>query len=148
MSDDTPYTILETGDVFIKSKNRNALLYYMKYNLLPHPYIQFNGQKKKLARIVLEHFNPVMNSRNYLVAYADGDVQNCALSNLSWEPRSAEIKRQKNGRKRGASLAGTRWLSSITEAGTTTYLGSFKTKEQAQECFFKEYVKRNGVNPW
>lgn len=145
------YIVDKQGQVYLKNRERYALTYlrYVGDTDKQALFVAYGHNKqRRVDRMVALKYMPIENPRNYVVVHKDGDPRNCALDNLEWVSRSKALKTSYRGKKRGIRAVGSRWLATITQKGKTDYLGTYDTKNEAYEAFRKEFVKRNGEEPW
>ena len=84
------------------------------------------------------------------VNHIDMDKQNNNVVNLEMVTnRENHIKAHKfRGRKRGAYKHYDKFRAVIQINNKTKHLGTFKTKDEAYDAYYREYLKLYGIVPW
>lgn len=113
-------------------------------------YNNYFRRKVHLHRLLAETFLPNLD-RLPTVNHKNGDRLDNSLDNLEWcSFVNQELHKNKyvNPRKRGVHRDHNRWTARITVNSKVIYIGSFKTKEEAYEAFYKTYIAIRGEAPW
>ncbi len=140
------YFITREGEVFIESKQRNALRYRLDGD--PAVYVAMDGNHCRVSRAVLMAFKPIKNPEKFCARHIDGDYDNCHIDNLEWITKNEAMRDSHAGRKRGVHALGKKFIATLTHQKKTHYIGSYKTKKDAYEAYYDYYVFIHGKAPW
>ena len=146
------YKVSETG--LIKSFKTNKILKVFNGSGYDKITLCKNGKTKKyfIHRLIAEHFIPNPDTLP-TVNHKNGDKKDNRLFNLEWssyKQQELHKKREIQGNKRGVftNTGGRTWYSRIKNEDRYQYLGSFSTKEEAEDIFYNKYIEIYGVKPW
>ena len=114
--------------------------------------LQKNGSVKRFLvhRLVASAFLIKKNQQDQ-VNHKDGNKTNNDVSNLEWCSCSYNLKHSKAINKGvkgyGVSKSKKRFITRIQIEKKSYHLGSFKTKQEAQDCYYKTHVEFFGYAP-
>ena len=112
-----------------------------------------NCKKVNLHRLVAIAFlhNPLCSRE---VNHINGIKNDNRVENLEWvtsQENTNHYHRLISDKKRGVSKVKGRkntWRAGITTGGLGNYLGQFKSKSEAYQCFYDTYLEWHGMPPW
>jgi len=145
------YKVSDKGEVYgvkrdkvLKPKiNKNG---YKELGL----YIKGKAHFKYIHRLVAEAF--LENKDNLReVNHIDSNKKNNSLENLEWCSSSQNsVHYHQTTGKRGIyfNKASKKWMARIKIDNITTYIGLFKTEEEAYKAYYDTYLEFYGVEPF
>lgn len=132
------YWVSRCGKIFSDKSQR-----LLKTQITPNGYERVSIVKKKylVHQLVVSAFigkRPVGTNSKFHIDHIDGNKLNNHADNLRIISRRDNIYRQKNPFTGAHKTSGGKWMSQIRIDGKLTYLGTFKSREDAREAYLKK----------